>query len=291
MPEKLDFSAIIAGCMTWGVWGKDWDVRQATSYIDQLLEAGVHTFDHADIYGDYTTEGLFGEALAASSTSRDSIRLISKCGIQITGGRENRVKHYQYDRQYILDSVHRSLGALRTDRLDLLLLHRPSPLLVADEVAEAIELLRKEGKILHFGVSNFTPAQTALLERAVPVEANQFEFSISAIDALYDGVLEDCQAFGRLPMAWSPLGTILRQRREDREERILKTMEGLKEKYETDEAGLAVMWISRHPAGILPVVGSTRIDRVRVMVEAVRKEMELQDWFSLWEASLGRRVP
>lgn len=288
---KSNFSPIIAGCMTWGVWGRDLDAREASRYIDQLVDAGVHTFDHADIYGDYTTEKRFGEAMDRSSASRDSIQLISKCGLQLTRGRENRVKHYQYDREYIVQSVHRSLKELGTDHLDLLLLHRPSPLMQAAEVARAIEELKQEGKVLHFGVSNFLPSQIALLEKEVEVEANQFEFSLSQTEAFSNGILDDCQLSGRLPMAWSPMGLLFRQPVEPREERLLQIMGRMKEKYNTDESGLAIMWIRRHPAGIHPVVGSTRIERVVSMLEASEMEMELQDWFFLWEAHIGRRVP
>lgn len=264
---------------------------QAAAYLEELVEMGVHTFDHADIYGDYTTETLFGQALSQSGVQRESIQLISKCGIQIAKTRDNRVKHYQYDRRYIVDSAHRSLSQLGSDYLDLYLLHRPSPLMEAEEVAEAVRELKDTGKVLHFGVSNFAPGQIAYLETAIEVEANQFEFSLSQTEPFYTGVLDDCQAAGRLPMAWSPLGLLLKKSREDREERIWKAMQPLKSKYGTDEAGLAIMWLKRHPAGVIPVVGTTRGERMRSMIESSAAYMELQDWFTLWEAHIGRRVP
>ncbi len=291
MPDAMKFSRLIAGCMTWGIWGKDMNPVQATAYLAELVEIGVHTFDHADIYGDYTTETLFGQALVQSGVKRESIQLISKCGIQIAKTRDNRVKHYQYDRKYIVESAHRSLRELRSDYLDLFLLHRPSPLMEAEEVAEAVHELKDTGKVLHFGVSNFSPSQIALLETAVKVEANQFEFSLSQTEPFYNGVLDDCQSSGRLPMAWSPLGAMLKKSREDREERIWKAMQPLQSKYGTDEAGLAIMWLKRHPAGVLPVVGTTQLERMRSMFKASGSAMESQDWFALWEAHIGRRVP
>ena len=148
------YSKIIAGCMSWGAWGKQFSTQEMITQINITLASGITTFDHADIYGDYTTENEFGHAFSKSSIERESIQLISKCGIQYVGGtRDNSIKYYNYSKEYIIWSVEKSLKELKTDYLDLLLLHRPSPLMNPDEIALAIDELKQQGKILDFGVS------------------------------------------------------------------------------------------------------------------------------------------
>jgi len=165
------YSRIIAGAMNWGVWDKNLNTNQQASLINHCLSIGITTFDHADIYGGYTTEEGFGKAFAQSEIGRDTVQFISKCGIQYpVDTRENRVKHYQYDKDYIIWSVENSLKNLKTDYLDLLLLHRPSPLMHPDEIAEAIDELQAGGKIVDFGVSNFTPSQTDLIDTKATVQ-------------------------------------------------------------------------------------------------------------------------
>jgi predicted oxidoreductase len=143
---KTPFSKIIAGTMTWGVWGKNCTENEMIDLMHVCLENGITTFDHAAIYGDYTTENSFGGAFRESKISREKIQLISKCGIQTQA--RSGIKHYDYSKEYIIWSAENSLKNLKTDYLDLLLLHRPSPLMQTDEIAEAIQKLEKEGKIL-----------------------------------------------------------------------------------------------------------------------------------------------
>src|SRR5690606_20933818 len=152
---KTILSPVIAGTMNWGTWDKNLDTTQMSNLIQVFLENNVSSFDLADIYGGYTTEASFGKALEKSKVDRSKIQLISKCGIQyVTENRNNKIKHYQYDKDYIVWSVENSLKNLKTDYLDVLLLHRPSPLMQADEIAEAVQKLKSEGKIKDFGVSN-----------------------------------------------------------------------------------------------------------------------------------------
>ena len=151
--------------MSWGAWGRQFSTQEMISQIKITLESGITTFDHADIYGEYTTEQEFGKALSTSGVERDKIQLISKCGIQHDGGtRDNKIKHYNYSKEYIIWSVEKSLKDLQTDYLDLLLLHRPSPLMHPDEIAAAVSILKETGKIIDFGVSNFTPSQFNLID-------------------------------------------------------------------------------------------------------------------------------
>ncbi|MFK7785712.1 MAG: aldo/keto reductase family oxidoreductase, partial [Crocinitomicaceae bacterium] len=197
-----EFSKIIAGTMTWGSWGKSFDTSGMQQLMEQCVDLGVTTFDHADIYGGYSTEEDFGKALSQSSIQREKIQLITKCGIQYPS--ENRpleIKHYDYSKEHIVWSVEESLKNLRTEYVDLLLLHRPSPLMRGEEIAAAIDQLRKQGKVKHFGVSNFTASQTQLLQKHIAVEANQIEFSLSSHEAMLDGTLDFMQLNDIRPMA------------------------------------------------------------------------------------------
>ena len=291
MNNQRNYSRIIAGTMTWGQGGKRLSTTQMAGLMNDCVAIGIHTFDHADIYGGYTTEADFGKAYSQSGIPRESIQLISKCGIQyISGARPVRVKHYEYGADYILHSATASLRHLRTDYLDLLLLHRPSPLMAPEEVAAAFASLRESGKVRAFGVSNFTPSQIRLIESAVPVEAHQFECSLTAEKALWDGTLDDCIIGRRMTMAWSPLGTYFRTSDPQRE-RIRSCIGPLCEKYNASETQLLLAWLLRHPAGIHPVVGTTRPDRLRESQEALHIDLELEDWFALLEASQGHKVP
>jgi predicted oxidoreductase len=277
--------------MTWGQGGKRLSTSGMADLMNQCLALGITTFDHADIYGGYTTEADFGKAFSQSGIPRESIQLISKCGIQyISRARPVRVKHYEYGTDYILHSATSSLRHLKTGYLDLLLLHRPSPLMDPQEVAAAFAALRDSGKVRAFGVSNFTPSQIRLIESAVPVEAHQFECSLTAEKALWDGTLDDCIIGRRMAMAWSPLGAYYRDS-DHRIDRIRSCMEPLREKYNASEMQLLLAWLIRHPAGIHPVVGTTRPDRLKESQEALSIELELEDWFALLEASQGHKVP
>ena len=291
MTQASNYTPVIAGTMTWGRWGKGFSTAEMDRLMKQCLELGITTFDHADIYGGYTTEADFGAAFSESGIARETIQLISKCGIQyLCEARPMAVKHYQYDAAYIIRSVEQSLQNLRTEYLDLLLLHRPSPLMHPAEVGEAFGRLRDAGKVRSFGVSNFTPSQVALIETAVAVEAHQFECSLSARQALYDGVLDDCMMHGRTAMAWSPLGSYFREDDASRK-RISDALEGLCQKYGASESQMLLAWLLRHPARIHPVVGTTEAGRLAEAVAATRLDLELEDWFVLLVAAQGHKVP
>lgn len=289
--SKIPFSKIIAGTMTWGVWGKNCTSKEMIELMNSCLESGITTFDHADIYGGYTTESDFGNAFAESKIDRQSIQLISKCGIQmVTENRTNSIKHYAYSKDYIVWSAEQSLRHLKTDYLDLLLLHRPSPLMQADEIAEAVEKLKMDGKILDFGVSNFTPTQSNLIETKTKINYNQIEFSITHLEPMLDGSLDHMTSNRITPMCWSPLGTVFRKDNEQ-SERIKKVTNELSSKYNVSDDIILLAWILKHPSGILPVCGTSDKKRIANLMQATTIEMELQDWFSLWTASTGNEVP
>lgn len=276
--------------MTWGKWGKQHSTTEMISLMNHCLEYNITTFDHADIYGDYSNEEDFGKAFKKSGIKREDIQLISKCGIQFdVKERSNRVKHYDYDKDYIISSVERSLKMLQTDHLDMLLLHRPSPLMNPSEIAEAIDKLKNDGKIRQFGVSNFTPSQIQLIEKEIQVEANQIEFSLSSNTVMNDGTLDDCIIFDRLAMSWSPLGNYFREESKANA-RIKKVLVDLSKKYDATEDQLLLAWILKHPSNINPVVGTATPRRLKMAMDAVSIDMDVQDWFILLEANEGHEV-
>jgi len=289
--NKTPFSKIIAGTMTWGDWGKNYNTKQMIDLMNCCLENEITTFDHADIYGNYTTESRFGKAFSDSKIDRSAIQIISKCGIQLQSEqRGNSIKHYNYSTAYIIWSVEQSLKNLQTDYLDLLLLHRPSPLMNAYEIAEAVERLKQEGKILDFGVSNFTPLQSDMIETKVKINYNQIKFSVTNFEAMLDGSLDHMQCNNIKPMCWSPLGSVFKKD-DEQALRVKQLANSFSEKYEVSVEAILLAWILKHPAGILPVFGTTDQARIINLKKATTMELELQDWFALWTVSAGVPVP
>lgn len=283
-------SKIIIGCMSWGKWGKHFSTKEQVEMINFCLENGNSVFDHADLYGDYTTESEFGKAIKESNIKREEINIISKCGIQNPGQtRSNIVKHYNYSKDYIIWSAENSLRNLNTDYLDVFLLHRPSPLMNPTEITEAITILKKEGKIINFGVSNFTPEQVDLINRETPVLFNQIEFSLVNNSAMVNGSLAHMQNNNIQPMSWSPLGKFF-QENNDQIERIKKEVVDLSNKYNVTEDTILLSWILKHPSNIFPVIGTTNKERIRNANKAIDIDLDLEDWFILWQASLGKEV-
>jgi predicted oxidoreductase len=287
---KTQLSPIIAGTMNWGIWDKKLNTAQMEHLMHICIENKITTFDHADIYGDYTTESDFGKALKNSQIDRKAIQLISKCGIQHTRGRNNAIKHYDYSKDYIIWSVENSLKNLQTDYLDVLLLHRPSPLMVADEIAEAVDQLKREGKILDFGLSNFTPSQTELIQQKTAVHYNQIQFSATHYDAMLDGSLDYMQLHQIRPMSWNPLGTVFREDIEQTR-RLKKLLAQLVEKYGLGSDTILLAWILKHPAKVIPVAGTVNIARIQALMKAVELELAQEDWFAIWTESMGNKVP
>ncbi len=288
--KKAILSEIIAGTMNWGVWDKNLNTSEMAHLIHLCSENGITTFDHADIYGGYTTETEFGKAFAESKIPRKKLQFISKCGIQHTQGRENKIKHYDYSKEYIIWSVENSLQNLQTDYLDVLLLHRPSPLMQADEIAEAISKLKKQGKIIDFGVSNFTSSQTELIRQKTPVSFNQIQFSATNNEAMTDGSLDYMQLHNIRPMSWNPLGTVFREDSEQTR-RLKKVLVKLVEKYEVGSDTILLAWILKHPSNVIPVAGTVNTARIQALKKAVELELDPLDWFAIWTESMGNKVP
>jgi len=288
--HEMKLSPIIAGTMKWGAWGARLDAKGFATNIHAALEAGIHTFDHADIYGGYTTEADFGAGFVESSVDRSAVVFITKCGIRYPeGNNPAQVKHYDYSAAHIRQSAENSLRYLRTDYIDIFLLHRPSPLLDAEEAIGALEQLKSEGKIREWGVSNFTAPQMDRLAAITPPAWNQIECSLTHTAPMLDGTLDAMQTKNTGGMAWSPLGSVFQNSPEA--QRLKPVLERLSEQYECTTAQLVLAWLHRHPSGIIPVIGTTQPNRIQELAAAHRIQLDTLDWFALTEASWGHKVP
>ncbi len=286
-------SPIVAGAWRMADWG--WNAQQRLRWIEQCAELGVTSFDHADIYGNYGVEALFGEALALAPTSlRERLQIVSKCGIKLVAPArpEHRIKHYDSSAAHIVASAEASLRALRVERLELLLIHRPDALMDADEVALAFEALRAAGKVAHFGVSNFTPAQFELLASRTPLVTNQIELHPLQRAPLADGTLDQLQRLRIRPMIWSPLaGGALLTGQGEAERRVQAALARIAQRHGCASATIAFAWLLRLPSRPVPVSGSHRIEALREALDALRITLDAQDWTEVWQAATGREVP
>ncbi len=293
MNKSLPITAPIAGCMRWGKWGAGFSTAEYRQTIEACLEQGIYSFDHADIYGDYTTEEEFGDALKQSPGLRRQLKLITKCGIQMvtTNRPHHQVKSYNTSATHIVQSVEQSLENFGTDHLDVLLIHRPDPLLDPSEVAAAIDQLKSQGKILSFGVSNFLPHQVDTLIKYIPIDFNQLEISVIHLAAFTDGSLDNCLRHNIIPMAWAPLGGgLFTDDSHPRFRAIHATAAKLSVQYGTGINEILLAWLHTHPSGILPVIGTTRIERLIQAKKACQLKLEREDWFQLLMAATGEDV-
>jgi len=277
--------------MSWGTWDKNLTCQQMLNLIQIFIENKISSFDLADIYGDYTTEASFGEAFQKSEIDRSKVQLISKCGIQyVCQNRNNKIKHYQYDKDYIVWSVENSLKNLRTDYLDILLLHRPSPIMEADQIAEAVQKLKKEGKIIDFGLSNFTSSQTELIKSKIQVSYNQIQFSATHFTPMIDGSFDYMQINNIKPMAWNPLGSVFRENT-SQTRRLKELLANLVTKYDVGSDTLLLAWIMKHPVKVIPIAGTINTARIQNLHKATELIWDNQDWFNIWTESQGEKVP
>ena len=282
--------------LVYGVWR--WDEKtqsekDISTLIDTCLSLGIDSFDHADIYNDYANEAFFGKLLKDNPSKRHQIKIITKCGIQLLSQKKplTKVKHYDYSKDHITSSVEQSLTNLNTDYIDLLLLHRPSPLLNADVVAQTLSSLVLSGKVKHVGVSNFTPAQFQLLQSRldIPLITNQIELNFNQLQPLIDGSIDFLYERKIKPMIWSPLGggSIF----EHGKVALNKQFQLLGSKYQVGADVLSLAWLLKHPAQLIPVIGTVKTERIISAVKACSIDLELQEWFQLYEAAMGNEVP
>jgi predicted oxidoreductase len=279
-----ELSRIIAGAWRWHTVSSE----VVEKLIATSLDAGITSFDHADIYGNYSNEKIFGDVLKKNASLRKQMQLITKCGIKLLSDKwpDTWIKHYDTSKEHIIKSVENSLKNLGTDYLDVLLIHRPDPLMDPEEVAAAFGLLKQNGKVLHFGVSNFTPTQFEMLQSCLPfpLVTNQIEVSLTTLAPLYDGTLDVMTKHKASPMAWSPLGggSLMTDQN--------KNLWSKKEKYSATETQLSLAWLMKHPSVIFPVIGTTKPERIKESAKAVDIDLDRQDWFEMLKVAAGKDI-
>jgi predicted oxidoreductase len=289
--EQFELSTIVAGLWRSAEW--QFDVAARVRWIEQALELGITSFDHADIYGSYQAEALFGEALKAVPALRHRMQLITKCGIRMRSAqRPYRLTHYDTGATYIRAQVEQSLRNLHTEQLDLVLIHRPDYLMDAAALADTFATLTREGKVAHWGVSNHTTSQFTLLQQHHPLLTNQIELSPLCLDALDDGTLDQSQQLGLRPMIWSPLaGGRLFTGEDEQALRVRSEMSAIAERHNISLTTLAFAWVLRHPSRPYPITGTRRIEGLRDAVAALDVRLDAEDWYAIWAASKGHGVP
>jgi predicted oxidoreductase len=263
------------------------------AFIEQCIELGVTSFDHADIYGDYGVEGVFGEALRARPGLRERIQLVSKCGIKLMSGKrpQHTIQHYDTTAAHIVASAEESLRQLGTSHLDLLLIHRPDPLMDFDEVAEAFTRLQRDGKVRHVGVSNFTRHQFECLNRRVPLATNQVEFSPMFVAPMFDETFDGLQDLGIAPMVWSPLGGGRLFTSDDaRAVEVRAVIQQIADRMEQPFASVLFAWIMQLPSRPIPLTGTGRFEAIREAVAGTAFQLERGDWFRILRAARGHEV-
>ena len=291
-PQGPEFSQIVLGLWRLSSW--QMSAQERVTFLEQALELGITTIDEADIYGDYTSEALLGEAFALAPHLRQQFQIVSKCGIQFPSAQKPlQTSHiYETSAAHIISSAENSLRNMQLDSLELLLIHRPDPLMDADEIAEAFTYLRSSGKVQHFGVSNFTPSQFSLLHSRFPLVTNQVECSLLQMAPIYDGSFDQCQQLRISPMIWSALGGgALFEGKTEQSRRVLLALEKIAAELEVSTSTIALAWIIRHPVHPLVLTGSSRVQALREAVQASQLQLSREHWFDLWRASTGFDIP
>ena len=284
-------SRIVAGMWRMTEWGMS--VQQRVAFIEQCLDMGVTSFDHADIYGDYGVEAVFGEALRAQPSLRDRIELVSKCGIKLMSAKrpQHGIQHYDTTAAHIIASSEESLRQLGTSHLDLLLIHRPDPLMDFDEIAEAFTRLKDAGKVRHVGVSNFTRHQFECLNRRIPLATNQVEFSPMVVAPMFDQTFDGLQDLGIAPMVWSPLGGgRLFTSSDANAANVRVVIQEIADRLQQPFASVLFAWIMALPSRPIPLTGTGRIEAIREAVIGTNIQLTREDWFQILRAARGHEV-
>ncbi|WHZ57176.1 aldo/keto reductase [Metabacillus hrfriensis] len=294
LTEDLSFSRIIHGL--WRL--SDWNMsnEEVLKLIEDCLEAGITTFDHADIYGNYTCEKKFGDALALKPELRKQMEIVTKCGIKLVSDNrpEHSIKSYDTSKEHILASVNKSLENFQTDYIDVLLIHRPDPYMDPVQVAEAFTQLKNEGKARYFGVSNFKRSQFKMLQSYLgfPLITNQIELSAYNLENFEDGTLDLCQEERIAPMAWSPLaGGSIFSADDERAKSLRDKLEKIA--LEIGAKGIDEVlyaWLISHPANIMPIVGSGKMSRIESAICSLDLTLTRDQWFDILQAAMGREV-
>ncbi len=296
--SNLLSSRIAYGCMRIVGDNNKESRKKGKLAVRTAIEAGFNHFDHADIYANGESEKLFGEVLQEMPGIREKLIITGKCGVIFPDNpKKGDPGRYNLSKEHILKSVDESLKRLKMDYLDLLLLHRPDFLFNAEEIAETFEILKDNSKVLNFGVSNFRTSQVSLLQSfcSMPLVANQIEINIHNVSSLIDGVLDQCQQQKITPLAWCPVGGVAYPAwrntfsKED-EIRIDNEFEYQAKKYDTEKWIIMLAWLLKHPAEIVPIIGSTNSSRIKAAKHALDLDYSRIDWYRLWEARNGHPV-
>jgi len=308
--SNIEASRIGLGCMRLSN-----DSDEAVATLRAALDQGISFFDHADIYGRGKREEVFAAIWHEIPGLRDKIILQSKCGIRHAGTpEESDPTRYDFSYEHIVQSVDGSLQRLNTDYLDILLLHRPDALVEPEEVAKAFDHLQQGGKVRFFGVSNHSPSQIQFLQKYVdqPLVANQLQLSIVHTHLIDEGIvlnrsdyseptrgestLEFCRIHGITIQAWSPLAGGIISGKElaepnDRIEKIAALVAKMAEQKGVSKEAIVIAWLLRHPARIQPIIGTTNPERIAGACQADGIELTREEWYRLFEAGRGRRLP
>ena len=294
-PHGPDGSRLAYG--TWRVLKTPCTAQELNARLQACLELGITTLDTAEIYGGYRVEERIGEALALTPGLRDRFEIVTKAGIYVPNDfhPDRRTAHYNATAPRLVKSLEKSLRWLRTDRVELFLVHRPDWLTRADDTAAGLNQLVRDGKVRAAGVSNYTASQFELLNTFMekPLATNQVEFHLLRMDAMHDGTFHRCEQAGVSPMAWSPLaGGKLFDPQHEAAQRLAQAAASMSARYggATLEQ-LAYAWILAHPSRPLAIIGSNRLERIRSAAAADAIELERQDWYALWQAAQGRPIP
>lgn len=296
----LSNSDVQCSRLVYGVWRLADDSDRSPGHvrdkIDACLDQGISTFDHADIYGNYECEEIFGRALQDDPSLRQRMQLISKCDIALASDKfpERKVKYYDTSAAYIQNQVETSLRHLHTDHLDLLLLHRPDPFMDPQETGPALDALIDTGKVRAVGVSNFEAADWRLLQSFMnhPLTVNQIEMSVLERDAFTNGTLSGMRLDGLQPMAWSPLaGGRLFGKNDASALRVRPLLEEVAADHDHRVDLAAIAWLLAHPAEILPVLGTNNTERIKTLSQALEIKISRERWFEIWTAAAGQEVP
>ena len=286
--------------IVYGLWRLADDTNTTADHITRkvelCLDQGITTFDHADIYGDYSCEKLFGDALRQRSDLKSKMQIVTKCGIMLVSetALHHRVKHYDTSPAHIRQSVENSLSNIGVDVIDLLLIHRPDPFMDHHKTGAVLDALVNEGKVRGIGVSNFMRHDTDLLQSAMsnPLLTNQIEISLAHQSAFTDGTIADWQRLNRPLMSWSPLGGgSIFSPNDAVGKRIMPRLTELGNEYGVDVDAVALAWLIAHPATILPVVGTNNLARIEKLSDALKVKIDRQTWYELATLATGFEVP
>lgn len=295
LTDHLKMSRIVQGFWRLNNWGMS--NQDLLRFVEEAMDMGVTTFDHADVYGDYTCEALFGQIFKLKPGLRERMQLVTKCGIKMVSEKfpERKIKHYDTSYNHIIASVEQSLKNLQTDHIDLLLIHRPDPFMDPAETARAFEDLKSKGKVLNFGVSNFTRTQFEMLDWHFDwrLATNQVEISPYNLEHFHNGNIEFFLREEIHPMAWSPLsGGKIFNPEDERGIRIKTKLKEIAERLGVEDIEKVIYaWLLAHPAGIMPIVGTGKIERLKKAVQSVDIELTREQWFEIYVASMGHKVP